>query len=230
METGDLLFHLAAALLVGSAAMRSLRGVRLFAIAAGIAALGWGLVNGGAGALVAWAAVFVAANGAQLALAARRRRIGAMRAEERALLEDILRVEDPARQRRLIGLLTWRDAEPGEVLIRQGQPHPPLIYIASGAAGIELDGRLVGVAGEGDFLGDMSVATGEPASTAVVVTNPMRIAEVDRVALAQMAEVAPEIGAAFDSALNRALAAKIRRMNEAAATRGSAGSPGHLPG
>lgn len=224
MQSSDLLFHLAAALLVGSALMRSLRAVRLLAISAGLAAIGSSLVAGGQEAVMAWAAVFVAVSAAQVALSARRMRLGDMRAEERALLENILRVEDPARQRRLIGLLTWRDAEPGEVLIRQGQDHPPLIYVASGAAGIELDGRLVGVAGAGDFLGDMSVATGEPASTAVVVTNAMRIAVVDRAALAQMAEVAPEIGAAFDGAINRALAAKIRRMNEAAASQARAGS------
>lgn len=220
MQSSDLLFHMAAALLVGSALMRSLRAVRLLAIASGLTAVGWGITAGRHEAVTVWAVIFVAVGIAQVVLSARRMRLGNMRAEERALLENILRVEDPARQRRLVGLLAWRDAEPGEVLIQQGQDHPPLIYVASGAAGIELDGRLVGVAGAGDFLGDMSVATGEPASTAVIVNNAMRIAVVDRVALAQMAEVAPEIGAAFDSAINRALAAKIRRMNEAAAGHG----------
>ena len=222
MQSSDLLFHLAAALLVGSALTHSLRAIRLLSIASGLAAIGWGLSAGTKDAVVVWASIFVALSAGQLALSARRMRLGALRAEERALIEDILRVEDPARQRRLVGLLEWRDAEPGEVLIHQGQDHPPLIYVATGAAGIELDGRIVGVAGAGDFLGDMSVATGEPASTAVVVTNAMRIAVVDRASLAQMAEVAPEIGAAFDGALSRALAAKIRRMNEAAASPGQA--------
>lgn len=217
MQPSELLFHLAAALLIGSALVRTVRAVRILAIAAGLATMGWSLVVGNQGSVLAWSAAFVTVNAAQAVLSARRLRRGDMRAEERALIEGILRVDEPARQRRLVGLLSWRDAGPGEVLIRQGQEHPPLIYVASGAAGIELDGRLVGVAGAGDFLGDMSVATGEPASTAAVVTNAMRIAIVDKDALAQLAEVAPEIGAAFDSALNRALAAKIRRMNEAAA-------------
>lgn len=63
----------------------------------------------------------------------------------------------------------------------------------------------------------MSAATGEPASTSVIVTETMRIALVDRAALVQLGEAVPEIGAAFDRAINRALAAKIRRMNQAAA-------------
>lgn len=217
MQPADLLIHLAGLLLVAAVMTRSPRAVRGLALAAGIAAVAYCLLTRIGGAVLLWSVLFLLASGFQFAVLVQRSRFGTMRPEERALLEDILRVEDPAEQRRLVGLLRWRDAPAGETLIRQGQPHPPLIYVASGAAGIELDGRLVGVCGAGDFLGDMSIATGEPASTAVVVSNPMRLAVVDRAALAQMAEAAPEIGAAFDRAINRGLAAKITRMNEAVA-------------
>lgn len=217
MQLPELLLHVTGALLVAAMLARSLRALRILALAAGVAALAWCLVSGQGGAPLLWTIAFGVVCAGQLFLLTQRTRVGRMRAEERALLEDILRVEDPAKQRRLIGLLTWRDAAPGEVLIRQGQPRPPLIYVAEGTAAIELDGKAVGTCGPGDFLGDMSVATGEPASTAVVVTEPMRIAVVDRTALAEMAAAAPEIGAAFDGAINRALAAKIQRMNESAA-------------
>lgn len=217
MQPADLLIHLAGLLLVVAVLTRSPRALRSFALAGGIAAVLYCILTGTGGAVLLWSALFTLASAIQLAVLVQRSRSGVIRAEERALLEDILRVDDPAQQKRLVGLLTWRDAPAGEVLIRQGQPHPPLIYVASGAAGIELDGRLVGVCGPGDFLGDMSIATGEPASTAVVVSNPMRLAVVDRTSLAQMAEAAPEIGAAFDRAINRGLAAKITRMNQAVA-------------
>ncbi len=217
MEPVAILLNLAAAMLVMAMLVKSLRLLRILALAAGFAALAWCVLSGQGMVALLWAALFVLVNGVQLARLLQRTRIGRVSSEERELLHDILRVEDPAKQRRLIGLLNWRDVAAGEVLIAQGQLNPPLIYVASGAAGIELDGRLVGVCGEGDFLGDMSIATGEPATTAVVVTNPMRIAVVDRAALAEMAEAVPEIGAAFDRALNRGLAAKIQRMNEAAA-------------
>ena len=218
MQPAELVLHLTGALLVAAMLARSLRAMRALALAAGLAALAWCILRGQGGAILLWTIAFTLVGAGQLFLLTQRTRVGRMRAEERSLLEDILRVEDPAKQRRLIGLLTWRDAAAGEVLIRQGQPHPPLIYVASGAANIELDGRPVGVCGEGDFLGDMSIATGEPTSTAVVVTDPMRIAVVDRAALAAMAAAAPEIGAAFDGAINRALAAKIQRMNQTAAS------------
>lgn len=44
----------------------------------------------------------------------------------------------------------------------------------------------------------------------------MRIALIDREALEQQARQSPEIGNAFDGALNRGLAAKVLRMNRAA--------------
>lgn len=217
MQTAQVFLQLTCALLVAAMLMNSLRTLRMLALAAGLSAVLYFALSGHAGSTLIWASLFVLANGVQLARLLIGSRLSKMRPEERELLQDILRVDDPAHQRRLLGLLAWRDAPVGEVLIKQGQPHPPLIYVASGAAAIELDGRIVGVCGEGDFLGDMSIATGEPASAAVVVTNPMRIARIDRAALAQLAQAAPEVGAAFDGALNRGLAAKILRMNQAAA-------------
>jgi CRP-like cAMP-binding protein len=217
MDSAQVFLQLTCALLVAAMLMNTLRTLRMFALAAGLSAVLYFELSRQPGFTLIWASLFVLANAAQLARLVHGSRLSKMRPEERALLEDILRVDDPAQQRRLIGLLNWRDADVGTVLIRQGQPHPPLIYVASGAAGIELDGQLVGVCGAGDFLGDISIATGQPASAAVVVSNPMRIAVVDRAALAQLAQAAPEIGAAFDAALNRGLAAKVLRMNEAAA-------------
>lgn len=217
IEPADVLIHLACALLVGAMLMTSLRALRLLALAGGLVAMLYFVLSGQGGAGLAWATLFVLANGAQIALLLHRSRLGDMSSEERELLRGILRVEEPAHQRRLIGLLDWRDAAAGEVLIRQGERNPPLIYVASGAAGIEVDGRLVGVCGEGDFLGEMSAATGEGASATVTVANPMRIARVDRAALAQLAAAAPEIGTAFQAALYRGLAAKVLRMNRAAA-------------
>ena len=216
IESGDPLLQLACALLVAAMLMNSPRALRTLALASGLAAVAYFALSGDGGGALIWAALFVLVNGVQLILLIYRSRLGHMSAEERELLEDVLRVEEPAHQRRLIGLLHWRDASVGEVLIKQGEREPPLIYIASGAASIDVDGRMVGVCGVGDFLGEMSGATGEGASATVTVTNPMRIARVDRAALTQLAAAAPAVGTAFQAALYRGLAAKVLRMNRAA--------------
>lgn len=219
VDPGTALAHLAALLLVAAMLVTSMRRLRMLALGAGIAALVHLAMARQFGPALFWVALFVLANAAQLAILRYRSRMGDMDREERELLEHVLRVEEPASQRRMLGLLEWRDAAVGEVLIRQGETGPPLVYIAGGAAAIEHDGRLVGVCGTGDFLGEMSLVSGERATASVTVTNPMRIAVFDRDALSQLARSVPEIRHALDRAVNRGLAAKVLRMNKAASER-----------
>lgn len=220
-DTGDAALLVAGILLVASFAMTSMRWLRIIALVAGAAALFWAIVTGPGSLVVVLIAAFVIVNGGQLLMMILRTRQHHLSAEERELLEGVLQVQEPEQQRRLLGLMRWQDARPDDVLMQQGQARPPLIYLASGAAAIELDGAVVGVCGSGDFLGEMSMVTGETASATVRVTHAVRIARFDRDALAQFTATLPEMKRAFDAALNRGMAQKIARMNEAAAVSGN---------
>jgi CRP-like cAMP-binding protein len=215
-DPDNIFAHFSYVFLITSMLMRNLRNLRILALLSGLSAMAHFTFQTDDDASFVWEVMFVTANATQLILLLYRSRRGLMGSEERELMETVLRVEEPAQQRRLLDLITWRDVAVGEVLMSQGQKNPPLIYIASGAAGIAHDGQLVGVCGPGDFLGEMSLLTGEHASATVSVTNPMRIAVFDRDALARLSTGIPELARAFDHALNRGLAAKILRMNKAA--------------
>lgn len=208
---------IAGLLMVAAVATTSMRWLRILALAAGGAALF--VVHlaelGTLGDLVVVA--FVIVNAVQLLLMELRARRHHLSAEERELLEGVLEVQDPEQQRRLVGLMRWRDAEAGEVLMEQGDARPPLIYVASGEAAILHDGKQVGMCSAGDFLGEMSLMTGETASATVRAGAPVRMALFDRDGLAQFTQSVPELKRAFDAALNRGMAAKIMRMNKAAA-------------
>ena len=214
--TGDLLAHLAFALLVGALLVHSLRRVRILTCAAGLAALAYFAMQGSGLLWIGWAAIIVIVAGVQLAIAARRSRSGELLPAERDLFEHVMDIRDPKHRRRMRDLLRWQDVAAGEVLMRQGQPEPPLIYVAQGTASIESDGQPVGTCGKGDFLGEMSVVSGAGASATVTAEDAMRIARIDRDALAQLARSVPEIGTSLDAALNRSLAAKVLRMNRSA--------------
>ncbi len=220
-DTGGIAALVAGVLLVAAFAMTSVRWLRIIALVAGGTALAWAILAQVGSLVTVLIAAFVIVNGVQLLLLLLRGRQHHLSAEERELLEGVLQVQDPGQQRRLLGLMRWRDAKPGDVLMDQGQSQPPLIYIASGAAAIEHDGAIVGVCGPGDFLGEMSLLTGEKASATVRVTNDLRMARFNRDALAQFTATIPEVKRAFDAALNRGLAAKILRMNEAASASGN---------
>ncbi|MES2698284.1 MAG: cyclic nucleotide-binding domain-containing protein [Pseudomonadota bacterium] len=144
-----------------------------------------------------------------------------MTAEERALIAEVLAIEEPAKQRRLREVITWRDADTGEVLMRQGQKAPPLIYVATGQMEIEHEGLPVSSCGPDDFLGEMSLVTGEGASATVKVSLPARIAVFDRAGLLRLMDAMPELARAFDHRLNIGLVDKIQRMNRAMNTTGA---------
>jgi CRP-like cAMP-binding protein len=220
MATGQVFAHLAALFLVAAALQRRPRIIRLLTTLAGIAALTHFVLDRSGYAWLLWAGLFTAINAVHYAALAIRARTGKLLEEERELFDEVMKIGEPGQQRHLRDLIDWRDVAAGEALVSQGQPHPPLVYVARGRAEIEVDGKRVGECAPGDFLGEMSLISGQTATATVTAAEPMRVARFDREALAQLARAAPEVGRALDSALNRSLAAKMLRMNEVAATRG----------
>jgi CRP-like cAMP-binding protein len=206
-------------LLIAGFVMTSIRKLRLFALGAGVAALMAFGANPSEPLPIVLAAAFVLINGTQLGVLMGRERFGRSLVDERGLFAEILCIDNTAQQNRLRDLLTWRDVSGGKLLLEQDQPSPPLIYIAQGRARIEYDGKLIGVSGAGDFVGEMSLVSGKPAAASVIACDGMRVAEFDRDALGHFAREVPELGNAITSALNRGLAEKVARMNAAAAAK-----------
>lgn len=214
--------HCAALLLVAAAIATRPRTVRLLVTLAGLAALAHVVLAGLGPLWLLWTFLFTAVNAVHFAALLARARSGRLLEEERELFDEVMKIGEPGHQRHLKDLIDWRDIEPGQALVTQGQPRPPLIYIARGRADILVDGKTVGEGAPGDFLGEMSLISGQTATATVTAAEAMRVARFDREALAQLSRAAPEIGRALDSALNRSLAAKVMRMNAVAAARGEA--------
>jgi len=208
--------HIAALAIVAAMLSPNMRWLRIFAMLSAISAL-IGLVFAGTQLVwMAWAGVAVVVTIAQLALNITRARSNWISDEERELVEHVLAVGDPKQQRRLRDLIQWSNLPAGELVMEQDQPQPPLVFIAEGTARITRDGNEVGQCAAGDFLGEMSLISGHQASATVEALEPMRVAYFDRDALMLYSRELPEIGIAFDRAINRSLAAKVARMNEAA--------------
>ena len=223
-ESGlNVLLLAAIALLVAAFLAGSRKWVHGLAAAAFACGLVWAYLSGVSYALYA-SALFLAVNLMQLLLIRKRTHSGGLTGEERSLIAQVLAIEEPAKQRRLCDVITWRDADTGEVLMRQGQKAPPLIYVATGQIAIEHEGLPVGTCGPDDFLGEMSLVTGEGASATVKVAMPARIAVFDRDGLVRLMEAMPELARAFDRRLNKGLADKIQRMNQASSGASSGAS------
>jgi CRP-like cAMP-binding protein len=162
-----------------------------------------------------WAAVFAAVNLARLARIIHRHRRNFMTAEQRDLIELVLAVHDPRQQRHLLAVISWRDAKLEEVLMWQGQRAPPLIFLAQGQAKIEHDGVELGTCNVGEFMGEMSLISGQRATATVTISQSARIAVFDRDALLRLLPEMPDLARSLDHTFNRSLAEKIQRMNKA---------------
>lgn len=208
------LLALAGIILLAAMLSTSVRRLRGVALVAGIVAMVHFAFFDPDWLAFALVAMIAGANAVRFMAMTRRSKSGEILEAERELFEHIMRVDDPKRQDRLRDLITWEDTPAETVLMRQGETAPPLIYVASGTARIENGGDLVGECSAGDFLGEMSIVSGDVASATVTASNPMRIARFDRHALSDMVRDIPEIGKAIDAALNRSLASKVLRMNQ----------------
>lgn len=213
-EWSEIFGWFAGVALVAAMLPHQVRNIRILCLAAGIFGVLYFVFAQDWGFGLVLAAVFLLVNAMRFGELVKRARTGTMTSEERELFDHVMQIGDPTKQNRLKDLMTWSDVAVGEVLIMQDQVDPPLIYIASGRAAIIRDDVIVSECGAGEFVGEMSQISGNLASATVKVTQAMRMATLDRDALAQLTRSLPEIGRAVDNAFNRSLAVKVMRMNQ----------------
>lgn len=89
-------------------------------------------------------------------------------------------------------------AQPGDMLVSQGEPGDSLYILVTGAVRVyardaALRAAPVCVLGEGDFFGEMSALSGQPCSATVVAATPTELLELDRETLDAVAAQHPRL-------------------------------------
>ncbi len=84
-----------------------------------------------------------------------------------------------------------RRLEPGDTLVRQGDPGTDLFFLLDGILEVEVDGRIVADVGPGAILGEHAALSGGARTATLRATTPVRVAVVrgdaiDREALEQI--------------------------------------------
>lgn len=208
--------HLSYVLLVLSMMMRTMVWLRVIAVAAGGAsfAYGWFWLNDPV--TVVWEAVFVLTNLIQLAIMAYEQRNRPLNEDERVLVDAVLPGADMAQIRRLLALGEAGTAPPETVLFSQGDTPGQLIVLTRGTVQVEQHGKVIGACGEGDFLGEISFQSGNPASADVIVTNTAHYIAFDQQKLRRFLKRHSDVAGALESSLSRNLMAKLVRTTHAA--------------
>ena len=73
-----------------------------------------------------------------------------------------------------------RTFEPGEFVVREGDPGDELFVIAEGEARVERKGSPLATFVPGEFFGELAVFDGRPRSADVVAATPLRTLAISR--------------------------------------------------
>ncbi len=213
-DPSKFLGHVNYILVILSVSMSSMRWLRIFAIASGLT----GVIYYGflISDLISatWEFIFTGVNAVQLTLILLASRMRRLNEDERLFIEAVMPTLEGNLRARMLKIARWETREPGEVLIEEGQAAPQLVFIARGAASVEKGEKLIGVCGPGDFLGEMSFLSGNPASATVRVSNEIRCCVYDPAELRALLQRNPPIRQALELSFNRNLVGKLDRMNE----------------
>lgn len=207
--------HLSYMLLVLSMIMRTMTKLRIIAVSAGVTSMAYGLFWLNDPVTVFWEFVFVSVNLIQLLILTYENRSAKHSEEEAVIVNTMVKGLDRRHARTVLRLGTWKEADPGSILIEEGQMVPNLMLLTRGAVQVERDGRIIGVCGEGDFLGEISFLNGVGATANVTVANQVRYFAFERQRLKSALERDPELRTAVEASINRNLAAKLVKTSHA---------------
>jgi CRP-like cAMP-binding protein len=105
----------------------------------------------------------------------------------------------------LAALIEERRVATGTMLVEEGQPGRETYLIVEGWATVTVNGRVVGTATAGEFVGEMALLDHSPRSATVTASTPLRLFVLDAVNFAHLLTQA-----AAGRAIARTLAERLR--------------------
>ena len=97
--------------------------------------------------------------------------------------------------------------EPGQIIVREGDPGEALFVVLEGQGKVVRRKRKVGEVIPGDFFGELSAIDGEPRTASIVAVTPMRLLRLFRRTLTSLLEDEPQV-------IPKLLDGIVRRLRE----------------
>lgn len=205
--------HFALFLLVLSMLMGNLKLLRILAISSGLLMILYSALVLGDVAGIFWGSALVCANLIQLAWVAFRNWRMRFTRDEQAFYLAAVPELTPLETNKLIKIGNWTDVVTGTYLAHQGQINRELVFIAVGHVNIVADGAVVAACGPGDFIGEVSFATDDPATASAVSASPVRYLGFDPVRLNKVLEHHPHLRAALELGFRHNIRDKLVQAN-----------------
>lgn len=206
--------HFTYFLLIASMLMRRMVALRILAVASGVAKIVYRAVFVLDPVSVLWETIFVVVNVVQLLIIWYYEYHHRFDAEHQHFADNMPDTVDRSAIKRLLDLADLQRFEPGQTLTSEGQAVPRLVYIADGIVKVEHADRVVAICGPGDYIGELSFLSGNPATATATVVKPTRALVFDQARLTAAIGSDAQLRRTLESALNKNLAGKLMRSNE----------------
>lgn len=107
------------------------------------------------------------------------------------------------------GLLTFRQAKAGDVIVQQGSPSDEMFVVISGQTEVRAGGKVVAHRGPGDVIGEMGFFDGRLRSATIIATRPTEVMSIQRWEFDALVEQDWHLGYRILQAVVVAMAAKL---------------------
>ncbi|HEY8595436.1 MAG TPA: cyclic nucleotide-binding domain-containing protein [Devosiaceae bacterium] len=206
--------HISYLLLVVSMMMRNMTRLRILAIVSGLVEITYRVNFLYDPVSIFWKSLFILVNLVQLAIIWSEKLRSRLTDDEEHFIATVIPDVHRSNARRLVKCGDWLHADEGAALTSDGVVVPTLIFISSGHVTIQKDGVIIATCGRGDFLGEISFVTGEPATADAIATTPVRYLGFEREALRKLLDDDAVLRHALESSFNRNLIDKLVKSNE----------------
>lgn len=163
---------------------------------------------------IAWMSLFTVINGIQIVILILERRPVVMTDEQTKLYETIFHTLKPRDFLRFLKVADRREAEPGEVIIEEGGPVGGVILLVDGQGQVEVGDKIVAHSPAGQFLGEMSYLTGDPASARVSAAERATYLFWPKQRLSEFFQTNQPLNAQFIAILGVDLVAKVKERHK----------------
>lgn len=212
----DLLAHAAMVIFSVSYLFRDIFWLRLFSIIASTCEIAFFYFapDRPIWTYIIWNGVFIAIHLYHLGRLAHERLARPLSADEGLLHQSLFSGLSRFEYLRLLSIAAWRTVGPEACLTVEGKRVKELILLYDGRAVVLKGGQRVGEITDGQFIGEMSFASGDPASATVITSRPSRYLVWSQADLRQLLDRNPSLAITMESVLSRDVVRKLARNYE----------------
>jgi hypothetical protein len=213
MHALDYLVHFSNVLMLAAYSVRDILWLRWFAVAAALTNIPYFLFQGTVlWPPILWAVIFTVINLYQIAQLYLERRPVVLSQDEQKLYDLGFQGLRPREFVSLSLVGEWKNADPGETVVSEGEPVSSLSIPISGAAEVQKSGERIGELKPGHIIGTALAFTGDPSPVRVTFTEPARYMHWSLSSLRRFVDMRPDLRTALQGLISRDLAQKLNTV------------------